>query len=225
MSVTRRTSEEILHNVRAALNRPEEDDFFQWPEEYYEALNKAHRHCYRMLAQAAPNVLITETTKTTADSGLTYDLGDFHFGDIEVYEPPGPPTGSRIFPANPSSGYFGFWIDGTDLRFTTQTVYSPLYIRWTPETVTKIVPKATHVLPAYCEDWLEYETTGRMASKTGFAGNPDRFHALATAEWSGDPRSPGDMGILGTVKRLAANEGIQFASGVGSRPWYRGIGG
>jgi len=224
MSVTRRKAEEIIQNVRMALNRPEEDDFFQWPEEYYEALDKAHRHWYRQIAQHAPNILLTNGTATTSDSGVSYDLGDFHFGNMEVYEPPGPPTGVTIPPANPSSPYFGFWVDGITLKLTTPTIYSPLYLRWTPETVAKIAPKGTHALPAYCEDMLEYETTGRMASKSGFAGDPDRFFVMANMEWSGDPRSPSDMGILGTIKRLSANEGFQYATGAADRPWYKGIG-
>jgi hypothetical protein len=223
MAVTRKQSEELVHNVRQLLNRPEEDDFFQFPDEYFEYLSKAHRRIYRKVARANPMVLFTETTVTTSDSGLTYDLGDFHLGQIEVYAPPGPPRGERIPPAYPDSPYFGFWVDGTNLRFTYQQEYSPLYIRWVPETVADLDADGTHSLPAFCEDMLEYETAFLMAQKQGFAGDPGKFQILANREWLGDPNDPSDDGILAILKKQPANAGFENAAGMHSRPWWRGI--
>lgn len=224
MAVTRKQAEELAQDVKLLLNRPDEDDFYQWPEEYFEALNRAQKKVRRMIAQHEPELLVEETTKTTSDSGLTYDLGDHHLGQIEVWAPPGPPTGERIPPANPDSPYFGFWVDGTDLRFTQQKEYSGgVYIRWTPATVTAMVPGGTHVLPAFCEDMLEYEAAYLMSLKTGFPGDPNRFAELSIREWKGDPRDPSDMGILGIIKRDAASRGFETAAGATSRPWYRGI--
>lgn len=223
MAVTRKQAEEIIQDVRNLLNRPEEDDFFQYPEEYLVALNKAHKRIYRKIAQTWPEILMQSTTKTSADSGLTYDLGDFHLGQMEVWAPPGPPTGERIPPALPDSAFFGFWVDGTTLKFTVQQDYNPLYIRWVPETVTDIESGATHVLPSFCEDMLEYETAGLLSQKQGFPGSAMKFTALAAREWRGDPIDPSDMGILGTLKRQAASQGYETAAGPTAQPWWRGI--
>jgi hypothetical protein len=225
MAVTRKSVEELALNVRDMhLNRPEEDDLIQYPDEYYRAMSKAHRRIYRKIAKANPKVLVTETTFTSSDSGLTYELGDFHFGEMEVYAPPGPPVGERIYPANPDSNYFGWWIDGTTLRFTIQQLYSPLYVRWAPETVDDVDPGTAHLLPAFCEDMLEYETAKILADKPGIAINPAKFEGLANAEWKGRPSDESDTGILGILKRQAASQGIETAAGLGYQPWWRGIG-
>jgi hypothetical protein len=223
MAVTRKPIEEIAQNVRLMLNRPEEDDLYAWPEEYYQALSKANRKIYKKIAQHNPKLVMTETTKTSADAGLTYDLGDFHLGLMEVWSPPGPPTGERLPPANPDSGYFGWWIDGTDLRFTRQQLYSPIYIRWVPETIADLTAGDDHALPAYCEDMLEYEAEFLMANKQGFPGDPRKFSQLADWEWRGRDTDPSDMGILGTIKKLALSQGFESAAGATGQPWYRGI--
>lgn len=225
MAVTRKSVEELARNVRDMhLNRPFEDDLIQWPDEYYRAMSRAHRRIYRMVAKTNPRILVTETTKTSSDSGLTYELGDFHFGEMEVYAPPGPPTGERIYPANPDSSYFGWWVDGTTLRFTIQQLYSPLYIRWTPETVADLTSDSSHLLPSFCEDMLEYETSKLLCEKPGIAINPQKFEILANAEWKGRASDESDTGILGILKRQAANQGVETAAGLGYQPWWRGIG-
>lgn len=222
MAVTRKSVEELAANVRDMhLNRPEEDDLIQWPDEYYRAMSKAHRRIYGMIAKVNPKILVTETTFTSSDEGLTYDLGDFHFGEMEVYEPPGPPTGARILPANPDSRYFGWWMDGTELRFTTQKLYSPLYVRWVPETVADITSEGAHLLPAFCEDMLEYETARLLASKPGVALDPRKFEAWANEEWKGRPSDESDTGILGILKRQGASQGIETAARLSGQPWWR----
>jgi len=209
MAVTRNNTEQIAQLMKQGLNRPDEDDFFIFPEEYYSALTKAHKKIHQKISQHAPGILLEETSVVSLDAGLTYDLGDHHKGQLEVYAPPGPPLGERIPPANPDSAHFGFFVDGTTLRFTIQKMFNPLYIRWSPETLDALSQKQDHTLPAYCEDMLEYLACFVMANKTGFAGDPRKFKQLANMEWVGDPEEPSDMGILGTIKRLAANQGFE----------------
>ncbi len=226
MAPTRKSPERLCQGVKLLLNRPEDDDFFEWPEEYLAALSKAHRRIYQKIAQHAPNLILVDATVTTSDGGWTYALDDFQMGLIEVYQPPGPPTGPRIPPANPDSAHFGFWIDGTTLKLTRPMVFAPLHIRWAPETLPDLQATGTdtHVLPAYCEDMLEYEAAFLMANKSGFAGNPQQFSMLANRQWVGDPADESDMGILGTIKRLAMNQGYEAHAGAAPIPWYRGIG-
>ncbi len=223
MAVTRKTVEELAQNVRDMhLNRPEDDDLIVWPEEYFRAMSKAHRRIYQQIAKINPKFLVTSATFTSSDAGLTYDLGDFHFGEMEVYEPPGPPTGARIYPANPDSGYFGWWVDGTTLKFTWQRDVT-LYVRWTPDSVADLNADSAHLLPAFCEDMLEYETAKLLAEKPGIAVNPQLFEVKANEEWKGRRSDESDTGILGIIKRVGASQGIEGADGTGYQPWWRGI--
>lgn len=224
MAVTRKTVEELAQNVRDMhLNRPTEDDLLVWPEEYFKAMSKAHRRIYQQIAKVNPKMLVTSTTFTSTDSGATYELGNNHYGEMEIYEPPGPPTGARIYPCNPDSNYFGWWVDGTTLKFTWQRDIT-LYVRWTPDTVADLNADSTHLLPAFCEDMLEYETAKLLAEKPGIAMNPGKFEKMSNEEWLGRQSDPSDTGILGIIKRVGASQGIETGAGVGEQPWWRGIG-
>jgi hypothetical protein len=224
MAVTRKSVEELAQNVRDMhLNRPNEDDLILWPEEYFKAMSKAHRRIYQQIAKVNPKILVTSATFTSADSGATYELANHHFGEMEVYAPPGPPTGARIYPALPDSNYFGWWVDGTTLKFTQSQNYSPLYVRWTPDSVEDLNADSEHLLPAFCEDMLEYETAKLLADKPGIAINPQKYEVKANEEWLGRQSDPSDTGILGIIKRVGASQGIETAAGVGEQPWWRGI--
>lgn len=223
MPPTRKTAERLALGVKTLLNRPDEDDLFEWPDEYLDAVNRAHRRIYNKIAQHAPGLIRTSSTITSSDGGASYDLGDFHLGQLEVYIPPGPPQGARILPADPDSSYFGFWVDGTKLRLTYSKYYDYLSVLWSPETVAEMAPDDEHVLPAFCESMLQYEAAFLLGNKPGFAGNPGNYAALSAREWRGDPTDPSDMGILGTIKRLAVSQGFETAIGLEGQPWWRNI--
>lgn len=225
MAVSRRQTETLAHEVRNLLNRPEEDDLIVFPERYYEALSKAHRHYHRQVAQHAPQLLSVVEVKTSSDGGETYDLEDHHFGELELWEPPGPPNGLRIYPALPESSRIGFYVQGTSLVLTRVKDYSPgLYVRWTPATVADIDAGTQHLLPAYCEDAMIARAAMEIAETPGVLADSSVFREKARREWRGDEDDPSDMGVLGILKRLAANEGIVTAAGLPGKPWYRGIG-
>lgn len=224
MTVTRTESETLAHRIRTSiLNRPAEDDMFSFPEEFYEAMSRAHDRIRRKVADHAPDLLTQGDTITTSDGGESYDLTDFPLGGLLVYEPPGPPSGLRLYPALPESNYFGFWVEGSTLYLTLAHEYDPLYITWMPETADPISAETNHTLPRYCEDLLAYTAAGILAEKEGFAGNPEKFHALATKEWSGDRRDPSDTGILSRLKRSSMNAGFETHAGQSPAPWWKNI--
>ncbi len=226
MSVTRKQTEELAQIIaKDELNRPDDDSFFQYPEAYYRALSTAHKWLRDKIAEFAPELVVTETSKTSADSGLTYELDDFHMGQLEVWAPPGPPRGTTIPPALPESPYFGFFVDGTTLRFTSQKLYSPLYIRWIPETLPAMTAEVEHTLPAFCEPCLIKRASYIMAGKSGFLGDPMKYKREADYLWSGDPEEPSDSGILGKIQKASAYEGLEASVSHEEQPWWRGLSG
>lgn len=226
MAVTRRGTEELAAELQALLNRPDQDTLISFPDDYYWALSKAHRWLRRKVAQHAPYILAEQTTVASTDGGSSYDLGDHHHGELEVWAPPGPPNGERIPPALPESPYFGFYQRGTVIYLTSDKDYSPgLYIVWTPETVADLDEGQDHSLPAYCEDCLIYRAAFMLASRPGFMGNPSMYMSLARDEWAGSPNDPSDMGIIGTLKNRDAGGGVESAIPMAGLPWYKRISG
>jgi len=222
MAASRKEPERLVQEVQQLLNRPDEDDLFVFPEEYFEKMSVAHRRIRGKITEHAPGLLVTTDTFTSTDGGETYELGDYHFGNLEVYAEPGPPNGERIPPASPDSAYFGFWIDGTTLHLTLARDYT-LYVRWVPETISDLDAENDHTLPRFCEQMLVYETAYLLAQKRGFAGDPNEYRALSNKEWHGDPTDPSDVGILGRIKKNAAGRGYETHAGVMGAPWWKRI--
>lgn len=224
MAPVRRSTDALAIEVRETLNRPDDDDFFAWPNRYYEALSRAHRRVYGKIGQHAPELISSQKLVTTSDDGQSYDLTDHYYGDLLVWEPPGPTGGVRLYPALAESPYVGFYRDGTTIVLTQARVYTPgLYAVSAWATLADLDKDQDHVLPSYCEDMMILEAAAYLADTPGFLGSPDGYRKRAIWEWKGNPEDPSDMGILGTIKRLSANEGIE-AGEFAERPWWRGIG-
>lgn len=218
------TSDLVSRLKNEELNRPSDDDLFTDPDDYHGALTKAQRYFYRRTASHYPGVLVTEKGPISSDDdGRTYDLGDDHYSEMEVWTPPGPPTGTIIPPAVPESGDFGYYTEGQLLKLTRKKDYSPgIYIRWVPATVPPVDNNNDPTLPNYFEDALVFRAAYHLAKKPGYLGDPDSFKDDAREEWAGDPEDPSDAGLLGTLSRQSAHRGRE---GRGSPlPWYKRIG-
>lgn len=226
MAKSRRSTEELAEAVRWALNRPEDDDLLQFPDDYYRALTRAHEFFRSKIAQHYPNMLKEVTTITSSDDGETWPLSDDHHGQIEVYEPPGPPTGRRIFPALVDSGQDGFYIEGDNVKLTyPRSALTQLYIRWVPDTVADLDSEQEHALPAYCEEAMVQKAAEVLARRPGVLADAGVYESEWIKAWQGNPNDTSDMGVMGIIKRLAANAGIETAAARPPQPWYRGIGG
>jgi len=218
-----RKTEDLAAVLRSEImNRPEEDDLFAFPESYYEALTRAHKWLRNKVAKSAKGVLSATTTVTTSDDGDTYDLTDDYIGEIEVWEPPGPPTGHRIMPAVPESTYRGFWLEGVGasqkIHLTDAKVFTPgLYVRGVTASASALDEDNEHTLPEYMEDCLLYRAAYLMSM------TPARFKAMYLSEWRGDSDDPSDTGIAGQLARMRDNEGIMTGTDLDVQPWWRGI--
>lgn len=224
MAPVRRSTDALAIELRELLNRPDDDDFFPWPQRYYEALSRAHRRVYGKIGQHAPDLISSQKLVTTSDDGQTYDLGDHQYGDLLIWEPPGPSGGRRLYPALPESPYVGFYRQDTTIVLTQARVYTPgLYAVSAWATLSDLDKDQDHVLPSYCEDMILFEAAAYLAETPGFLGSPETYRNRAIWEWKGNPQDESDMGILGTIKRLSANEGLEggeFSDGA----WWRRIG-
>lgn len=224
MAPTRRSTENLAAEVKFLLNRPDVDDLLDFPDAYYRALSKAHRHCRGLVIRHAPGLMVVETTVTSSDGGESYDLGD-HWHFLELWAPPGPPRGEPIPPILPETPGFGWYQQGTEAHFTMARDYSPLYVRWIPVTVPDMDEATGHTLPAYCEDWLCLRAAYELASVPGVGADANEFRVRANMEFHGDRQNPGDAGVLSHL--VAADEwsGHRTTAFVGDKPWYKGIGG
>ncbi len=219
------TTELIADLKGPILNRPTDDDLFTSPTDYEGALTRAEAYWYRQVATHFPDLLkIVSSAIASSDGGETYLLTDDHYGELEVYSPPGPPTGQTIIQALPESSVFGFYVQGRNLKLTYAKDYTPgIYVRWVPVTLAALTDASEDPhLPDYFKDAYLYRAAYYLSQKPGFIGDPGYFKALATQEWDGDQDSMSDAGLLGTLSRQYAAGGYQSIV-TGVTPWYKNI--
>jgi hypothetical protein len=188
-------------------------------------LTRAEAYWYRQVATHYPDLLkVVSSAISSSDGGTTYALGDDHYGELEVWTPPGPPTGQPIIQTLPESSVFGFYVQGQNLKLTFEKDYSPgIYLVWVPATLTALTDASEDPhLPAYFEDAYLYRAAYYLAQKPGFIGDPDYFKQKAAQEWDGDAESISDAGLLGTLSRQYAAGGYQSIV-TGVTPWYKNI--
>jgi len=215
------TTEQMAAEMKRRLNRPDEDDLFEFPLDYQSYLSQAHRHFYKQTAQHRPTFLYASTTVASTDGGNTFLLTDDHYGEILLFRDPGPPNGRPFVPSLPE-GAGNFWQEGRNIRMLTPYT-GTLYVRWIPATIVDLDQDNDSLLPSYFDDAIIEWACFLAGQKPGFLGNPEVYKANAMREWSGEPSDPSNMGLLGIIMRQSAHqawEGISDDPG----PWWRGIG-
>lgn len=222
-------SSEAVDRLKGILNRPEDDDLFSDPNDYYEALERAQQFYRRQIVSHYPGLLVeTSSAISSDDGGESYDLPDQHLGEMEVWTPPGPPNGNVIPPVVPEAHAFGYYVEdtgetGPTLYLTHERSYDPgIYLRWIPASAPTVDADTDPVLPAYMDDMLVFRAAYEMASRPGFLGDPNYYKTRAAHEWGGDPEVPSDAGVLGTLSRQSAHHGLETHGDAG-RPWYKRI--
>jgi len=219
------TATEMAAYIRdELLNRPSEDDLFTYPTSYYAALTTAAKFYRDRIASHHPELLFEIETFDGDAAGEVYALDDDHMGEMEVWTPPGPPSGYMLSNVLPDSGLHGYYIEGRDIVLTSPRVYTPgLYVRWIPATFEALDSDTNSPLPSYCDEMICQRAAYIMSRKPGFLGNSSLYENEAIKLWSGNPDDPSDMGVLGILSRQNATQGHQTAADLGSLPWYKRI--
>lgn len=215
--------EELVAEMLERMNRPDDDDLFEFPQSYYGALTQAKRKLRRKIARSRSEILYTTDIFTSSDGGTTFTLSDDHLGELVLFRDPGPGKVKPFIPGLPEgSGHY--YIDKRTIKFLSP--YSgTLHVRWVPAATVAINDSVTDSgLPVYCDDFLIWEACGIMAGTPGFMGDRSYFEGKAIQEWKGDPRDESDEGILGILKNQDAYQGME-SSGYDDDRWWVGIGG
>ena len=219
---------QLAEAVRQELNRPDDDDILDPVGnliQYYDALTRERDQLRRKVATHAHHLLVVEVTVAAVNStGETYLLTDDHLGELQIFAPPGPRTGRRIYPGSPGMADERFWMEGRVVRMTLPRVYTPgIYVRWVPATADAIEVSSTGSgLPVFCDDYLIAGAAARLARRPGLGVDFRVFEEKRDEEWIGRRGDPSDVGILGILKKHAANVGVE-AGGAQGAPWWRGL--
>lgn len=216
-------TEQMVQSMRTRMNRPEDDDLFEAPLDYYEALSRAHRYYYRKFAEHRPELIYQATTLASSDGGETFLLTDDHYGQLLLFASPGPPRG-EVFKPSTFEGAGHYIQEGRNLRFHYKYP-NTLYVRWCPATVADLGDASDSVLPSYCDDAIIERACYYLAQRPGFLGDPEVFKANAAREWRGELDDPSDMGVLGVISNQSAHQAYEGLSDEHWQPWWRGIGG
>ncbi len=214
--LTKERRARLRDRIRRELNRPEEDDLFQWPEEYDGALERAIQHYRRLTAQHYPDVLYqVDIITPDEDDEYAFEPPGDHLGEMELWMPPGPPRGRRILPGTPLHYEMRFYVQGGKLRLTRKRKFTPgLYMRWVPTEPDESTPP----LPKYYDNAVVLKASELLASKPGFMGDPASYRHRSNMEWGGDPENPSDAGIIGTIERQSVDRGYENIGG--DSPWW-----
>jgi len=219
------TSAELLAGFDFFAQRPATDESMTDAQKYT-LLSAGQVKCYELFSQHFPEVLYGDPTlMTTSDSGYTYQFASsvFPFGSVEIRSSR---TGGLLIPTTDWGNGDYVW-EGSQIRIPNgQTRSFPdgaPYARYISppsdidgSTEPTLVPAMARSLIMYYALYLWAERGAGMNE-----ADPNRYLGMFQSAWSGDPRIPGDVGILATLKRQGYGQGMS-AMEVSGQPFYRG---
>jgi len=218
------TSAELLAGFKTFAQRPATDESLS-DAQIYVLLSKGQEKCYEMFAAHFPEILYGAPTKmVTADSGATYTFASsvFPYGSVEIRSSR---KGALLVPTTDWGAGDYVW-EGSKIRMpnnTTRTFSDGPYARYitAPTEISAtiepvLVPAMARALVMYYALYLWAEFGGGTNQT-----DPNRYLGLFQSAWSGDPRIPGDVGILAVLKRQGYGQGMA-AMDLAGQPFYRG---
>lgn len=218
------TSAELLAGFKLFAMRPDTDESLK-DAQIYQLLSKGQEKCYELWAAHFPEVLYgAPTIMSTADSGATYTFSGsvFPFGSVEIRSSR---SGALLTPTTDWGEGDYVW-EGDQIRIPngkTRTFSAGPYARYiSPPSDISATTEPT-LVPAMARSMIMYYALYLWAERGGGMNevDPNRFLGMFQSAWSGDPRIPGDVGILATLKRQGW--GMGMAAGTGPvQPFYRG---
>ena len=205
------SSAELLAGFDFFGMRPDTDESILDPTKYI-LLEQAQKHIYGVFATHVPAVLYAAPAKlTTADSGLTYTFPDsvFPSGNVEIRASR---NGELLIPTVDWGSGDYVW-EGDTIRSPNgkaKTYSDGPYARYVVPAGTlnaanepTLEPPKARILILYYALYLFAERGGGMNQI-----DPNRYLGLYQSELSGDSRIPGDIGILGELKRQGYGSGM-----------------
>ena len=193
--------------------------------EIYILLSKGQEKCYEMWAAHFPEVLYgVPYLMTSADSGATYTFGSsvFPYGSVEIRSSR---NGNILIPTT-DWGEGDYTWEGDNIRIPngkTRTFSGGPYARFITAPVDisgtvepTLIPKMARAMAMYYALYLWAEMGGGINQ-----ADPNRFLGMYQSAWSGDPRIPGDVGILQVLKKQGYGMGAE-ATDVRNQPFWRG---
>jgi hypothetical protein len=216
------TSAELLAGFKFMAMRPGTDESIA-DADIYTLLEEGQKHAFITISTHVPEVLYGAPTKlTTTDGGATYTFPSavFPFGSVEIRASR---NGSVLVPGAEWSNADFVW-EGDQIRIPngrTRTFSDGPYARYiAPPGVLNGSNQPT-LKPPMARSMILYYALYLWAERGGGMNqvDPNRFLGLYQSVWAGDPRIPGDMGILGMLKRQGYGQGL--SSIVSENPWWR----
>lgn len=209
-------SADLLAKAKLLARRPSTDEEMA-DADWYNFLTQAQDYWVRIISQHAPGLLCGAPTQlTTADSGYTYTFSTVPVAVLEVTSGKGgtPVVVGQYY--DPQAEFT--WEGESTLRVarnTTRTFSSGLWARWVAMP-SAISGAAEPSLPAQYRLLLVPRACILWARRGG-ARDPSPYIAEEQRLWAGDPGVPGDVGLLGALKKKAWHQN----SASGAVPFWR----
>lgn len=211
-------SADLLDRCKRYARRPSTDEGMA-DADWYALLTEAQTFWMGQFAIHCPGVLFTAPTLMTSnDGGYTYSVPGLTAYPMAV-EIRASRSGQLLVPG-------AEWDDGADytveadgvIRIPSnrkRTFSAGPYVRYIPQASTISAAAEPVIKPVHARILLvygaleKYETIGRL-------GDPTYWQEQSQIAWSGDPRRPGTVGLLGELKQQHRMNGVN----PGVRRWW-----
>lgn len=219
------SSEELLAGFLLFAKRPEDDESLGKPE-IYSLLEQAQAHCYEIMAAHVPEVLYSAPTimVTTDNKVFTFASAIHPMGSVEIRSSR---TGNLLIPGTEWDVNADFVWEGSQIRIPNNKT----------RTFPDGAPYARYIVPASTLDqdneptlkpararpailWYALYLWAEIGGGTQQT-DPNRFLGMFQSTLFGDPRMPGDIGIIGELKRQGYGKGMAAVS-LPEQPWWLG---
>lgn len=192
---------DLLVRVKLYAARPASDETMS-DGQWYALMTEAEREWTGIMAAQFPNIMIGPPEKmTTPDLGATYYVSASATPlAIQIFDAP---NGSLILPGTYWDDNSRYVWEGDHLRWpgsATRTFSDGPYARYIRQPSAALSAAATMTLkPDYARILVVYRTLIKWSS-IGDLRNAEVWERRETQAWVGNVNTPGDVGILGTLK-------------------------
>lgn len=209
----------MLQQAKYHFNRPS-SDLGMTDAIWYALFTEGQSKWYNIIATHAPKALYgAPELLTTSDSGATYDFASTPFpgGQIELRASR---SGEVLTIGEEWDSGADFTWEGDTLRVPdgqTRTFSAGPYARYVAAPTAIDASTEPTLKPPSARILIVYDALANAAVRMG-SHDPATFRDLEQRAAWGDPRSPGDAGIIGALKTQV------YPGDVGPGRWWRSVG-